>query len=163
MRTTRLTLTGVLVAASALLTGCSGPVASTTLADAPGHYESVLADVRAAVDGALDSELGWVADSDAQAVLDDDGRCTFSTASYEVEDLDVSSTDWDRVVDAVGPVLEGHGFELDTTGADVGGWLVVTAEDDAGARFRLAAKGRGELGIDGALVTTGEDGACAQA
>lgn len=151
---------GRLLVLVALLAGCSGPAATTPVAEAPAHYEPVLAEVRDAVDGALGVAVGWSADDDARAATDAEGRCTFTSADYRADDVDAHGADWDAVVEAVTPVLEEHGFEPGTTGPDVGGWLVIEAEDDAGAFFRLAVKGRGELGIDGALVLADQDGAC---
>lgn len=145
---------------SLLVTACSpGPEASRTLDEAPAHYEAVLDDVAAAFAGVV-GDIDWAADGPGRAEAAPDGLCTYSSPPREaVENLDVAATgaQWDDVVAAVGPVLADHGFEV-VEDDPAGGWLVVRAEDDAGAALRLRFKARTELAVSGALVRPGVAG-----
>jgi len=148
-------------AACSLLAACSpGPEASLTLDDAPAHYEAVLDEVAAAFAGVV-GDVGWTADGEGLAEAAPDGLCTYSPPAREaVEKLDVAATgaQWDDVVAAVGPVLADHGFEVVEDAPAVGGWLLVHAEDAAGAELRLRFKSRTELAVSGVLVYPGAAG-----
>ncbi|MCF4120348.1 LppA family lipoprotein [Antribacter sp. KLBMP9083] len=146
---------------SLLVAACSpGPEASRTLDEAPAHYEAALDDVAAAFAGVV-GDVDWTADGPGLAEAAPDGLCTYSSPTREaVEKLDVAATgaQWDDVVAAVGPVLADHGFEVVEDGPAVGGWLVVQAEDDAGAVLQLRFKARTELAVSSALVRSGVAG-----
>lgn len=148
-----------------ILAGCGGAPAPVqtplTLEEAPGHYETVLADVRQPVDGAT-GPLDWMS-SERELVpwTVADGHCPYWSPKWRTEVSIATDDVWSRVVENLEPVLAEHGFEvLDQNEQGTGGWAYFRAEDDNGAVFTLRSKGNTELGVSGGSVVLGAATAC---
>ena len=147
------------------LAGCGGLPTSVqtplTLREAPGHYETVLADVRQTVDGTA-GPLDWTS-SERELVpwTVADGHCPYWSPEWQTEVSIATDDVWSRVVENLEPVLAEHGFEvLDHNEQGTGGWAYFRAEDGSGAVFTLRSKGSTELGVSGGSVLLGAATAC---
>lgn len=158
--------TGVLGVIAALgLSGCGGGTSPeptpVTLAEAPAHYESILADVRDAVDDAA-GPLDWSwSERSLVPWAVAEGSCPYWSPEWQADDSIAAEDAWARVVELLEPVLAEHGFGTpEVDGQGVGGWALVKAEDGRGAVLSLRSKSHTELSVSGGSVLLGSATSC---
>jgi hypothetical protein len=68
---------------------------------------------------------------------------------------------WAQVLDALGPVLDEHGFgPVHDNDSNTGGWAYLSAEDGNSAVLSLRSKACTELGVSGGSVLRGAETEC---
>ncbi|MGY5766598.1 hypothetical protein ACXET9_15535 [Brachybacterium sp. DNPG3] len=133
-----------------LLSGCAAEESPIPGDEIEGHYEEVLGDIAAALDGA-----GYTTEpaSGVSYFYEHDGVCRYQAIGLLSRDLDDALTaedDWDDSLAALAPVLEEHGFAALDGPRRTGAVRVAEATDGAGAT--LSIDEYGEIGIRGALT-----------